>query len=424
MPSPDGGPGPGNVRLTRADCEARDAADPLAGFRRRFRLPPGVIYLDGNSLGPLPAETPARVARLVEREWGEGLIRSWNDADWIGAPARIGDKIGRLVGAAPGEVLVADSTSVNLFKLLAGAAAARPGRRTILSVADNFPTDLYIAEGVAGLLGGGLRLRLVAADDIPAAIDGDTAVAMLTEVDYRTGRRFDMKAVTAAAHDRGALMLWDLAHSAGALPVDLGAAGADLAVGCGYKYINGGPGAPAFLYVARRLQQDWRQPLQGWLGHDRPFAFESGYAPGAGIRRNLVGTPPMLSLAALECGVDLMLEADMAAIRAKSMALGDLFIALVEQELPGAGLALAAPREAALRGSQVSFRHPEGYAIVQALIARGVIGDFRAPDICRFGFGPLYTTHAEIWDAVAHLAAVMTAEEWREPRFRRRAAVT
>jgi kynureninase len=420
MPSPEAG----RARLTRADCEARDAADPLAAFRRRFRLPAGIVYLDGNSLGPLPAETPARVARLVEREWGEGLIRSWNEADWIGAPARIGDKIGRLIGAAPGEVLVADSTSVNLFKLLAGAAALRPGRGTILSVADNFPTDLYVAEGVAALLGGGRRLRLVAPEAVQDAIDGDTAVVMLTEVDYRTGRRFDMAAVTAAAHRQGALMLWDLAHSAGALPVDLGAAEADLAVGCGYKYLNGGPGAPSFLYVARRLQAAWRQPLQGWLGHDRPFAFETGYAPGEGIRRNLVGTPPMLSLAALECGVDLMLEADMAAIRAKSQDLGDLFIALVEQELPGAGLALAAPRDASERGSQVSFRHPEGYAIVQALIARGVIGDFRAPDICRFGFGPLYTTYAEVWDAVGHLAAVMAAEAWRDPRFRRRAAVT
>jgi len=410
--------------LTRAACLARDAADPLCAFRDRFILPPGIVYLDGNSLGPLPRDTPARVARVVEAEWGQGLIRSWNSAGWIAAPTRIGDKIARLVGAAPGEVLVADSTSVNLFKLLAGALAARPGRGTILSVVDNFPTDLYMAEGLGRLLDGRARLRLVEPDAVPGAIDADTAVVMLTAVDYRTGRRFDMPAITAAAHAAGALVLWDLAHSAGAMPVDLAGCDADLAVGCGYKYLNGGPGAPAFLYVARRLQAEWRQPLTGWLGHDRPFDFAVAYRGAAGIARNLVGTPPMLSLAALEAGVDLMLEADLGAIRAKSMALGDLFIALVEQELPAAGLTLAAPRDAAARGSQVSLRHPEGYAIVQALIARGVIGDFRAPDIARFGFGPLYTSHADIWDAVAALKDVMATAAWRDERFRRRAAVT
>jgi kynureninase len=412
------------VPLTRADCLARDAADPLRPFRDRFLLPPGIIYLDGNSLGPLPRDTPARVARLVEQEWGEGLIRSWNSAGWIDAPTRLGDKIARLIGAAPGEVLVADSTSVNLFKLLAGALAARPGRATILSVVDNFPTDLYMADGLGRLLGGRARLRLVDPESVAGALDADTAVVMLTEVDYRTGRRFDMAAITAAAQQSGALALWDLAHSAGALPVDLAGSSADLAVGCGYKYLNGGPGAPAFLFVAKRLQAEWRQPLTGWLGHDRPFDFAVAYRGAAGIRQNLVGTPPMLSLAALEAGIDLMLEADLAAIRAKSMALGDLFIALVEQELPDAGLALAAPRDAAARGSQVSFRHPEGHAVVQALIARGVIGDFRAPDIARFGFGPLYTSHAEIWDAVAALGEVMATAAWREERFRRRAAVT
>src|SRR5689334_10025439 len=410
--------------LTRESCLALDAADPLRRFRDRFHLPQGVIYLDGNSLGPLPRDTPARVARLVEQEWGQGLIRSWNTAGWIDAPARIGDKIARLIGASPGEVLVADSTTVNLFKLLAGALALRPGRGSILSVEDNFPTDLYIADGLGRLLGGRARLRLVAPDAVEGAIDADTAVVMLTEVDYRTGRRFDMKKVTAAAHRAGALALWDLAHSAGALPVDLGGSDADLAVGCGYKYLNGGPGAPAFLFVAERLQAAWRQPLTGWLGHDRPFDFAVDYRGAAGIRQNLVGTPPMLSVAALEAGIDLMLEADMTAIRAKSMALGDLFIALVNQELPATGLSLAAPRDAARRGSQVSLRHPEGYAIVQALIARGVIGDFRAPDIARFGFGPLYTSHADIWDAVAALGAVMAAAAWREERFRRRAAVT
>jgi kynureninase len=410
--------------LTRDSCLALDAADPLRTFRDRFLLPPGVIYLDGNSLGPLPRDTPGRVARLVEQEWGQGLIRSWNSAGWIDAPTRIGDKIARLIGASPGEVLVADSTSVNLFKLVAGAIAARPGRGTILSVDDNFPTDLYMAEGLGRLLDGRARLRLVAPDAIESAIDSDTAVVMLTEVDYRTGRVFDMKAITAAAHESGALALWDLAHSAGAMPVDLSGSDADLAVGCGYKYLNGGPGAPAFLFVSKRLQVAWRQPLTGWLGHDRPFDFAVDYRGASGIRRNLVGTPPMLSLAALEAGIDLMLEADLAAIRAKSMALGDLFIALVEQELPAAGLALAAPRDASRRGSQVSLRHPEGYAIVQALIARGVIGDFRAPDIARFGFGPLYTSHGDVWDAIAALREVMTVAAWREEKFRRRAAVT
>ena len=413
-----------SLPVTRDACLALDASDPLRPFRDRFLLPAGVIYLDGNSLGPLPRDTPGRVARLVEQEWGEGLIRSWNSAGWIDAPARIGDKIARLIGASPGEVLVADSTSVNLFKLLAGALAARPGRRTILSVVDNFPTDLYIADGLGRLLDGRARLRLVDPNAVEGAIDADTAVVMLTEVDYRTGRRFDMKAITAAAHAAGALALWDLAHSAGALPVDLAGSEADLAGGCGYKYLNGGPGAPAFLFVARRLQAAWRQPLTGWLGHDRPFDFAVDYRGAAGIRQNLVGTPPMLSLAALEAGIDLMLEADITAIRAKSMALGDLFIRLVEQELPAAGLALAAPRDAATRGSQVSLRHPEGHAIVQALIDRGVIGDFRAPDIARFGFGPLYTSYAAIWDAVATLKAVMAEAAWREERFRRRAAVT
>ena len=412
------------MSLTRESCLALDAADPLRGFRDRFHLPPGVIYLDGNSLGPLPRDTPARVARLVEQEWGQGLIRSWNTAGWIDAPARLGDKIARLIGASPGEVLVADSTTVNLFKLLAGALALRPGRGTILSVEDNFPTDLYIADGLGRMLDGRARLRLVAPDAVEGAIDADTAVVMLTEIDYRTGRRFDMKRITAAAHQAGALALWDLAHSAGALPVDLAGSAADLAVGCGYKYLNGGPGAPAFLFVARRLQAEWRQPLTGWLGHDRPFDFAVDYRGAAGIRQNLVGTPPMLSLAALEAGIDLMLEADLSAIRVKSMALGDLFIALVDQELPATGLSLAAPRDAARRGSQVSLRHPEGYAIVQALIARGVIGDFRAPDIARFGFGPLYTSHADIWDAVAALRAVMAAAAWGDERFRRRAAVT
>ncbi|HWK46488.1 MAG TPA: kynureninase [Stellaceae bacterium] len=412
------------MTITREDCVARDAADPLAPFRERFALPDGVIYLDGNSLGALPRTTAARVAQVVEEEWGRHLITSWNRHDWIDLPHRIGDKLGRLIGATPGEAIVADSTSVNLYKMLSGALALRPERRVILSEVGNFPTDLYIAEGLIEQLGRGHELRTVTADEVPDALGDDVAVAMLTHVNYRTGRMYDMAATTALAHRHGALMLWDLAHSAGAVPVDLGAANADLAVGCGYKYLNGGPGAPAFLYIAQRLQDSFRQPLSGWLGHAVPFAFDPHYRPAEGIRRAMVGTPPVISLAALEVGIDLMLEADMAALRTKSLALGDLFIALAEQECGPFGFEMVSPRDRAMRGSQVSLVHAQGYAIMQALIARGVIGDFRAPDILRFGLTPLYLGYAEIWDAVRILKDVMTTGAWDHPDFHRRAAVT
>jgi kynureninase len=401
-----------------------DAADPLARFRGRFALPDGVIYLDGNSLGALPRATAARVARVVEEEWGRDLIGGWTRHGWIDLPLRLGDKVARLIGAAPGEVAVADSTSVNLFKLLAGALRLRPGRRVILSERDNFPTDLYIAEGLAALLGGGHAVRLVETDEIAGAIDGETAVVLLTHVNYRTGRMHDMAALTRAAHEAGALMLWDLAHSAGALPVALGACDADLAVGCGYKYLNGGPGAPAFLYVARRLQEGFRSPLAGWLGHAAPFAFETGYRPGGGIARALAGTPPILSMAALEVGVDLALEADIGAVRAKSMALGELFRERVEAGCAGMGVTLASPRDPDQRGSQICFAHAEGYAVVQALIARGVIGDFRAPDIMRFGFAPLYLRYADVVQAAEALREVLATRAWDRPEFKTRAAVT
>jgi kynureninase len=407
-----------------AACEALDRADPLAFHREAFALPAGMVYLDGNSLGALPRATAARVADCVRREWGEDLITSWNRADWIGLPRRVGDKIARLVGAGPGEVVVADSTSINVFKVLSAALALRPGRRTILSDTGNFPTDLYMAQGLARLLDAGHRLRLVAPEEVAGAIDADTAVVMLTEVDYRTGRRHDMRALTAAAHRAGALAIWDLAHSAGAMPVDLAGCEADFAVGCGYKFLNGGPGAPAFLHVARRHQEGFAQPLSGWLGHDAPFAFEAGYRPAAGIGRYACGTPPVLSMVALECGVDTVLAADMAALRAKSMRLGDLFVELVEARCAGHGVALACPRDAAARGSQVSFSHPDGYAIVQALVARGVVGDFRAPDVMRFGLAPLYLRYADIWRAVDELARVLSTRAHDDPRFRRRAAVT
>lgn len=410
------------MTLRRTDLEALDAADPLAGKRAEFLLPEGVIYLDGNSLGPLPAGVPARVEDLIRRQWGEDLIVSWNKHGWMDLPGKVGNRIARLIGAEAGSVISADSTSVNLFKLVSAALALNPGRMTVLSDSGNFPTDLYIAGSAAALMAAGVSLRVVAPEDVLDAIDGDTALVMLTGVDYRTGRMHDMADITAAAQAKGALMLWDLAHSAGAVPVDLSGCNADFAVGCAYKYLNGGPGAPAFLYVAPRHHAAARSPLSGWLGHEAPFAFDLDYRPAEGIGRFICGTPNMLSLAALDAALDVWDDVDMQVIRAKSRALGDNFIRLVEQECEG--FALGSPRDSAWRGSQVSLRHPEGYAIVQALIARGVIGDFRAPDVLRFGFSPLYVRHVDVWDAVAHLKAVMATGEWQRPEFRTRAKVT
>ncbi len=410
--------------IPREDCLKRDGADPLAAWRRRFVLPENLIYLDGNSLGPLPTTTAGRLDDAVREEWGQGLIRSWNAAGWIDLPRRLGAKLAPLIGAAPHEVTVADSTSINLFKLLIGALRLRPDRRVIVSEAGNFPTDLYIAQGIVELLGGDYEIRYAEPDDIAAAIDRDVAVAMLTQVDFRSGRMHDMAAVTKAAQAAGALMLWDLAHSAGAFPVDLTGAGADFAVGCGYKYLNGGPGAPAFLFVAERHQDALIAPLSGWMGHARPFDFARDYAPAAGIDRQLCGTPPVLSMTALDAALDIWAEVDMAAVRAKSVALSDLFIDLVEDRCAGHGFALASPRSADARGSQVSFAHADGYAIMQALIARGVIGDFRAPDILRFGFAPLYLRYVDIWDAVEVLRAVMESRAWDTAEFKQRAAVT
>ena len=410
--------------LDRPSFEALDRDDPLAAFRERFLLPPGVIYLDGNSLGALPKAVPERMRQVVAREWGGGLIRSWNAAHWIDLPREVGDKIAPLIGAEPGEVVAADSTSVNLFKLLSAALELQRERSVILSEADNFPTDLYVAEGVRDQLGRGHRLRLVAGEELVSAISEEVAVVMATQVNFRTGFRHDLEAVTAAAHRKGALMLWDLSHSAGAMPVALGRARADLAVGCGYKYLNGGPGAPAFLYVRRDLQDRIRPPLSGWMGHREPFAFVRDYAPAEGIARNLCGTPPILALAALDAALDLWREVDLEAVRRKSTALSELFIGLVEERCAGLGLSLATPREAERRGSQVSFRHPEGYAVMQALIAEGVIGDFRSPDLLRFGFTPLYLRYIDAFDAVAVLESILRARRWDRPEFRRRAAVT
>jgi kynureninase len=406
------------------DPAALDAADPLAHFRERFALPDGVIYLDGNSLGARPIAVEQRLFRTVKEEWGEGLIGSWNDAGWIEAPARVGDKIGRLIGAQPGEVIAGDSTSVNLFKALTAAISLAPERRVILSERGNFPTDGYIMQGIAALSGGRIEARLVEPEKLEDAIDEDVAAVLLTQVHYKTGRMRDLARTTAAAHDHGALIVWDLSHSAGAVPVDLSAADADFAVGCGYKYLNGGPGAPAFLYVARRHQDRVTPALSGWFGHAEPFAFEDGYRPAEGVGRFQVGTPPILGLAALEVGVDLFLEADMAAVRAKSVSLSELFAARMEPLCAQHGFKLASPRDPAERGSQLAYRHPEGYAIMRALIDRGVIGDFRAPDILRFGFTPLYTSHREVAEAVAILASVMDAREWDREEYRVRRAVT
>jgi kynureninase len=437
--------------ISRDDCARRDAEDALAPLRDQFMLPDGVIYVDGNSLGALPRATAARVAAAVQQEWGDGLIRSWNDAGWITLPQRVGDRIGALVGAQPGECVAADSTSVNLYKVLSAASrivrADAPARRVIVSERQNFPTDLYIAEGLCRELGWSLELLEPAAivERLSPGRGADVAILMLTQVNYRTGALHDMAATTALAHAAGALTVWDLAHSAGALPVDLNGADADFAIGCGYKFLNGGPGAPAFVWAHPRHAERFWQPLSGWMGHAAPFTFSPDYRPAAGIGRFLCGTPAVLSLAALECGVDTLHAADalggMAALRAKSVALTEAFIALVDERCAALGFAVASPRDARGRGSQVSLTHrsgdgaSHGYAIVQALIARGVIGDFRAgavadahgpalPDILRFGFTPLYLRFVDVYDAVEHLVQVMATGEYREARFNKRSAVT
>jgi kynureninase len=409
--------------ITRAMAEALDARDPLAGCRASFALPPGVIYLDGNSLGALPVTTPAAVARVVA-DWGRDLIGSWNRHDWIGWPRRLGDRIAPLIGARPGEVIVADSTSVNVFKLLAAARALAPGRRVILSDADNFPTDLYVAQGLGRLLGGRVELRTVETAALPAALGPDVAVLMLTHVNYRTGAMHDLGALTAAAQAAGALTLWDLSHSAGAMPLALDAAGVDLAVGCGYKFLNGGPGAPAYAFAAERWLPRLTPALAGWMGHARPFDFTSVYAPAAGIERLLAGTPPVLALAALDAGLAVLEGIDLSLVRAKSVALGALFRQLMIQECAAYGLRLVSPPDPECCGSQVSYAHPDGYAIVQALIAAGVVPDFRAPDVLRFGFAPLYVRHVDVFDAVSALREVLATRAWDQPRFRVRALVT
>jgi kynureninase len=410
--------------LTRGDLESLDRADPLRAFRDRFAIPEGVIYLDGNSLGAMPAATPARVRKVVEDEWGRDLIRSWNINGWIELQRNIGAKIGRLIGARDGETIVADSTSINVFKALAAGLELRPARKVILSEPDNFPTDLYVAQGLTRYLGRGHTLRLAEPSEIEGAITSDVAIVMLTHVNYRTGRMHDMRRITERAHAAGAIMLWDLAHSTGAVPVDVTGAGVDLAVGCGYKYLNGGPGAPAFLYVAQRHQPHIKPILSGWLGHAAPFAFEQSYRPAEGIDRVSVGAPPIISLAALEVGVDVMLDASIDAVRAKSVQQGVIFDRLVAQEIGQGTLTLVSPTDPAMRGSQLCYAHPNAWPVMRALIDREVIGDFRMPNILRFGFTPLYLGYAELWDAVATLKAILAERAWDRPEYHALATVT
>jgi kynureninase len=407
--------------VTIDEARRLDAADPLAFARGRFQLPEGVIYLDGNSLGALPKSAPAALADTAERQWGEDLISSWNKHGWIDWPATIAAKLAPIVGAQPGELLVADSTSVCLFKLLAAAVRTRPGRKTILTQQANFPTDLYVAQGLAHMLG--LELAAVPADEVLASIDRDTAVVTLTHVDYRSAAIHDMRAISDAAHAAGALTVWDLSHSAGAIELDLDGSGCDLAVGCGYKYLNGGPGAPAFIYVAERLQDELSNPLQGWMGHAEPFAFVDDYQPSGGILRFLTGTPSILAMAALHAGIATFDGISMSDVQAKSRKLSTLFVDEVEARC-GNQVRLASPRDPAQRGSHVVFAHPEGYAVMQALIARGVTGDFRAPNLMRFGFTPLYNSFSDMVRAAEILADILKTREWDQPRFRTRAKVT
>lgn len=406
------------------EADALDAADPLRGKRDLFHLPAGVIYLDGNSLGPAPKSAFVELEQAARQEWAEGLIRSWNDAGWFTLTDTLGDRVSRLIGAEPGETVVTDTTSINVFKALHAALALRPDRKTILAENDSFPTDLYIAEGVAASRAG-VVLRL-APDNATLAsmIDANTAVVLVNHVDYRTGALRDMAEVTARAHAAGAVVVWDLCHSVGIVPIQLNDAAADFAVGCTYKYLNGGPGAPAFIFAARRHHDRLSQPLSGWWTHAAPFAMESGYRPASGIRRMLCGTQPILSLRALKAALDVLDGVDLALIRDKSLALTRLFMALVEPICRDHDASIITPRHDAQRGSQVAITHEHAYAVVQALIARGVIGDFRAPDIMRFGFAPLYLRYRDVVDAAAALHNVPASQAWRDPRFATPALVT
>lgn len=407
---------------TREKVETLDQADSLAAKRAAFKLPEGLVYLDGNSLGPITTGVEERLREVVTNEWGEGLIRSWNDADWINLPARLGAKIAPLIGARPSEVIAADSTSVNLFKMIMAAISMRKGRSKIITEADNFPTDFYIIESVARLTD--MAFLALPPERLMDGVDDETAVLVLTHVNYRTGEFYDMETITRRAHDHGVLVVWDLSHSAGAMPIDLDGTGADFAVGCGYKYLNGGPGAPAYLYVAERHQAKVDPVLCGWMGHASPFEFSSEYKPADGVARNLCGTPGVLGMAVLETALEVFADVNMERLREKSMQLGDLFIDLIDGRCGDYDFKLLSPRDATARASQVSFAHKDGFRIMQALISKGVIGDFRAPDVMRFGLTPLYLRHVDIWDAVETLREIMEKGLWREDRFDQRQAVT
>jgi len=412
------------AKLVRADLERLDSDDPLADFRAEFQLPAGVLYFDGNSLGAMPAAAGPLARRVIEQEWAEGLVRSWNDAGWFALPRRLGGKIAGLIGAKPAEVVVTDSTGIDLYKTLAAALQHRPDRRVIVMEGSNFPTDNYVVQGLIGQLGKNYEIRFAEADALAAAIDDAVAAICLTHVHYKSGRILDMAALTKAAHAVDAMAVWDLCHSAGAMSVDLDACQADFAVGCTYKYLNGGPGSPAFIFAAERHLDRCRQPLTGWWGHAEPFAFERDYRPAPGIGRMLSGTQPVLSLAVAEAGIDIVCRADMEAIRRKSVRMTDLLIGLVESRCAGLGLELVSPRDARVRASQVSFHHDSGLAVMQALISRGVIGDYRAPGNLRFGVTPLYLRYTDIWDAVEILHAVLGTGAWRQPEFNRPGPVT
>ena len=415
--------------IDKNHCLSLDEQDPLAPLRQQFALPEGVIYLDGNSLGARPVAALERARQVIEQEWGDGLIRSWNSAGWRDLSQRLGDRLAPLIGAGSGEVVITDTTTINLFKVLSAAlrvqAERAPERRVIVSESSNFPSDLYIAEGLTQMLEQGYSLRLVdSPEQLPAAIDQDVAVVMLTHVNYKTGYMHDMQAVTGLIHEAGALSLWDLAHSAGAVPVELNRSGADYAIGCTYKYLNGGPGSQAVAWVAPALCNLVTQPLSGWFGHARQFDMATQYEPASGIARYLCGTQPITSLAMVECGLEVFEQTDMQSLRRKSLALTDLFIELVEQRCAGHDLKLVTPRDHAKRGSHVSFEHPEGYAVIQALIARGVIGDYREPRIMRFGFTPLYTRFSEVWEAVQILGEILDEKTWAQAQFQVRHSVT
>jgi kynureninase len=410
--------------LTREAFVARDKTDPLRSFRDQFVIPEGLIYLDGNSLGMLPHACVARVREVVEQEWGQSLISSWNDHDWINLPLRAGAQIAPLIGAQSDEVVVCDSVSVNLFKVMASAVAIRPERRVIVTNRENFPTDVYVAEGLCRFLGDSYQLRFSTPDCIDAALGDDVAVVAFSHVDYKSARIEDISAITAKVHNAGGLAIWDLSHSAGAVPVELNSANADFAVGCGYKYLNGGPGAPAFLFAAKRHHAEMTQPLSGWLGHATPFAFDHHYVPAPGIARMITGTPPVVSMALLEAAIGIIADAGIDRLRLKSKDMTSLLIASVYQECVGMGLELASPADADCRGSHVIFAHADGYAVTQALKARGVVGDFRAPNFIRLGIAPLYLSYGELWDAVQRLKQVLQTREWDQERFRVRAAVT